>query len=113
MKKDFVNFPSSKIKSSVLEVMRKEGYINNFVLKDDNKKSYTKVDLKYNSEKESALKGLTRVSTPGLRTYSKKGEIPMFMGGLAVSVISTSKGVMTGKDAYKNGLGGEIICYIW
>ena len=59
------------------------------------------------------LKGLTRVSTPGLRSYSKKDEIPMYMGGLAISVISTSKGVMTGKEAFKSNLGGEIICYIW
>mgnify|MGYP001454709272 CR=1 FL=1 len=113
MKKEFVNFPSSKMKSSVLKVMKNEGYILNFNNNTEDNKTYTKVDLKYDSENKSALKGLTRVSTPGLRSYSRKNEIPMYMGGIAVSVISTSKGVMTGKEAYKNGLGGEIICYIW
>ena len=77
------------------------------------KKSFTKIDLKYDSESNPAIKGVTRVSSPGLRSYSKKGEIPMYMGGLAVAVISTSQGVMTGKEAYKKGLGGEIICYMW
>ena len=67
----------------------------------------------YDSESNSAIKGVTRVSSPGLRSYSKKGEIPMYMGGLAVAIISTSQGVMTGKEAYKKGLGGEIICYMW
>ena len=113
MKKEFVDFPSSKMKSSVLTVMKKEGYILNFSSHTEDNKSFTKVDLKYDSENISALKGLTRVSTPGLRSYSRKNEIPMYMGGLAISVISTSKGVMTGKEAWKNGLGGEIICYIW
>ena len=113
MKKEFVEFPSSKMKSSVLSVLKKEGYISNFTSTINDNKSLTKVDLKYDSERNSALKGLTRVSTPGLRSYSKKDEIPMYMGGLAISVISTSKGVMTGKEAFKSNLGGEIICYIW
>ena len=112
-KKENVNFPSSKMKSSVLAVMKKEGYMSNFSSLTEDKKSFTKVELKYDSENQSAIKGVTRVSTPGLRAYSKKGEIPMYMGGLAIAVISTSKGVMTGKEAYKNGLGGEIICYMW
>jgi len=112
-KKDHVDLPSSKLKSSVLAVMKKEGYISNFTSRTDSKKSFTKIDLKYDSESNSAIKGVTRVSSPGLRSYSKKGEIPMYMGGLAVAIISTSQGVMTGKEAYKKGLGGEIICYMW
>ena len=95
MKKEFVEFPSSKMKSSVLSVMKKEGYISNFTSTTNENKSFTKVDLKYDSDKNSALKGLTRVSTPGLRSYSRKDEIPMYMGGLAISVISTSKQVHT------------------
>ena len=113
MKKEYVDFPSSSMKSSVLAVMKKEGYISNFSVQSNEKKSFTKVDLKYDSDNNSVLRGLSRVSTPGLRSYSKKDEIPMYMGGLAISVISTSKGIMTGKEAFKNGLGGEIICYIW
>ena len=112
-KKEQVDLPSSKMKSSVLAVMKKEGYISDFTSRTDNKKSFITVNLKYDSDNNSVIKGVTRVSSPGLRSYSKKGEIPMFMGGLAVSVISTSKGVMTGKEAYKKGLGGEIICYMW
>tara|TARA_B100000941_G_scaffold46291_1_gene28881 strand:+ start:2517 stop:2909 length:393 start_codon:yes stop_codon:yes gene_type:complete len=113
MKKEYVDFPSSSMKSSVLAVMKKEGYISNFSVQSNEKKSFTKVDLKYDADNNSVLRGLSRVSTPGLRSYSKKDEIPMYMGGLAISVISTSKGIMTGKEAFKNGLGGEIICYIW
>ena len=108
-----LKLPSSKFKIKISEVLKKEGFIIDFKNNEIDKKSFTEVSLKYNSNNESIIKGLNRVSTPGLRNYSKKGEIPMYMGGLAVSVVSTSKGVMTGKKAYKEGLGGEIICYIW
>jgi small subunit ribosomal protein S8 len=111
--KEKVEFPSSKMKNSILNVMKEEGFIDNYKVDQVEKKSYTEVSLKYNSENESIIKGLNRVSTPGLRAYAKKGEVPMYMGGLAIAVVSTSKGVMTGNKAYKSGLGGEIICYIW
>ena len=113
MKKEFVEFPSSKMKLSVLSVMKKEGYISNFTSTINDNKSLTKVDLKYDVVDKKNLDINFRVSTPGLRSYSRKDEIPMYMGGLAISVISTSKGVMTGKEAFKNNIGGEIICYIW
>ncbi len=80
--------------------MKEEGFITDYKNNTADKKSFTEVSLKYNSNDESIIKGLNRVSTPGLRNYSKKGEVPMYMGGLAVSVVSTSKGVMTGKKAY-------------
>ncbi len=111
--KETVGFPASKMKNSILSVMKEEGFIADYKNNTADKKSFTEVSLKYNSNDESIIKGLNRVSTPGLRNYSKKGEVPMYMGGLAVSVVSTSKGVMTGKKAYREGLGGEIICYIW
>jgi small subunit ribosomal protein S8 len=113
IKKGTVEFPASKIKTSIIQVMKEEGFISNFEKVESGKKISTKVSLKYNSDEKSVINGLNRVSTPGLRSYAKKGEVPMYMGGLAVSIVSTSKGVMTGNKAYKNGLGGEVICYLW
>ena len=113
IKKGTVEFPASKIKTSSMQVMKEEGFITNFEKVESGNKVSTKVSLKYNSDEKSVINGLNRVSTPGLRSYAKKGEVPMYMGGLAVSIVSTSKGVMTGNKAYKNGLGGEVICYLW
>ena len=113
IKKSTVEFPSSKIKTSIIQVMKDEGFISNFERVESGNKISTIVSLKYNVDQESVINGLNRVSTPGLRSYARKGEVPMYMGGLAVSIVSTSKGVMTGNKAYKNGLGGEVICYLW
>ena len=112
-RKESVEFPTSKMKNSILEIMKEEGFIFDFQHSKSGIKSFTEVILKYDANNDSIINGLSRVSTPGLRSYAKKGEIPTFLGGLAVSVMSTSKGVMTGKKAFKSGLGGEIICYIW
>lgn len=112
-RKESVEFPTSKMKNSILEIMKEEGFIFDFKHSKSDTKSFTEVTLKYDANNDSIINGLSRVSTPGLRSYAKKGEITTFLGGLAVSVMSTSKGVMTGKKAFKSGLGGEIICYIW
>ncbi len=113
IKKVTVEFPASKIKTSIIQVMKEEGFISDFEKVESGNKISTKVSLKYNSDEKSIINGLNRVSTPGLRSYARKGEVLMYMGGLAVSIVSTSKGVMTGNKAYKNGLGGEVICYLW
>ena len=113
MKKEFVEFPSSKMKSSVLSVMKKEGYISNFTSTTNENKSSTKVDLKYDSEKNSALMGLTRVSTPGFKIVLKKRRDTYVYGWPSNFSYFNIKRVMTGKEAFKNNIGGEIICYIW
>ena len=112
-KKLFVEVPTSKIKSNMLKIFVDEGFINGFEdIKTENK-SITKINLKYAKDDQPMVLGLKRVSRPGLRAYVKKGEIPIYLGGMAVSLVSTSKGIMTGKEAFRSKLGGELICYLW
>ena len=111
--KESVEFPSSKIKISILKVMEEEGFILGFKEEKYDVKSKTIVNLKYLQKSGSVINGLKRVSTPGLKAHAKSNEIPVYMGGVATSIISTSRGVMTGKSAFNKGLGGEIICYVW
>ena len=110
----FVLIPASGIKISIAKVMKEEGFIKDYeVLKGDTSQRVIKVHLGKTGPKQSQLNGLQRVSKPGLRVYCGKGEIPRVYGGLGIAVISTSQGVMTGQQAWKKGLGGEVLCYIW
>ena len=108
-----VEAPSSKIKVSIAEIMKEEGYIKDYEYIQDGKQGIIRVYLKYGPNKERVITGIKRISKPGLRVYVKKDEIPKVLGGLGTAVISTSKGLMTDKKARKTGLGGEVICYIW
>ncbi len=108
-----VEVPSSKIKVSIAEIMKEEGYIKDYEYIQDGKQGIIRVYLKYGPNKEKVITGIKRISKPGLRVYVKKDEIPKVLGGLGTAVISTSKGLMTDKSARKTGLGGEVICYIW
>jgi small subunit ribosomal protein S8 len=108
-----VEAPSSKIKVSIAEIMKEEGYIKDYEYIQDGKQGIIRVYLKYGPNKEKVITGIKRISKPGLRVYVKKDEIPKVLGGLGTAVISTSKGLMTDKKARKTGLGGEVICYIW
>ncbi|MBA30329.1 MAG: 30S ribosomal protein S8 [Dehalococcoidia bacterium] len=112
-KKMFVEVPSSKIKTNILKIFLDEGFINGYEQNEIDNKGVTKINLKYGKDEEPMILGLKRVSRPGLRNYVKKGEIPIYLGGMAVSLVSTSRGIMTGKEAFKNKLGGELICYLW
>ena len=106
--------PSSKTKISIIKVLKDEGFIENYeVIKGETPQRVIKTQLKYTNENEPVLKGLKRVSKPGLRVYVKNGEIPRVYGGLGVAVISTPQGIMTGKQAWKKGIGGEVLCYAW
>ena len=104
-----VNSPASRMKAAVLDILLQEGFVKN-VEKEENT---LKVTLKYGSNNEKVITGIKRISKPGLRVYAKKEELPRVLGCLGIAVISTSKGVMSDKQARKEGLGGEVIAYVW
>lgn len=108
-----VEVPGSKIKLSIARLMQEEGYIKDYEFVEDGKQGIIRIYLKYGPNKKKVITGIKRISKPGLRVYVKKDEIPRVLGGLGTAVISTSKGLMTDKSARKQGLGGEVICYIW
>ena len=93
--------------------MLDEGFIKNYEVQEDNKQNMIKVTLKYGKENERVIRGLKRISKPGLRIYAKNTEVPSVLGGLGIALISTSKGIVTDKEARAQGVGGEVICYIW
>ena len=106
-----VEMPASKMKAAVLEILKEEGFIKNY--ESINEVKQLRVVLKYGSNKERVITGIKRISKPGLRVYAGKEELPRVLGGLGIAVISTSKGVMSDKQARKIGLGGEVIAYVW
>ena len=109
-----VLIPSSKTKVSIAKVFKDEGFVEDYeVLKNDTAQRVLKIRLKYTPTKEPVLKGLKRVSKPGLRVYAGKGEIPRVYGGMGIAVMSTTQGIMTGKEAWKKGVGGEVLCFVW
>jgi Ribosomal protein S8 len=113
MYKETVEIPASSVKRSILEVLKNEGFIRDFEWISDEKQGMLKVELAYATSKERVIKGLKRISKPGLRVYANHGEIPKVLNGLGVAVLSTSKGVMTGQQAQRQKIGGEVIAYIW
>lgn len=111
---DRVMVPASKMKIELARILKEEGFIVNYdVLKSGTPQAVINIYLHYRSQDEPAIVGLKRVSKPGLRVYVGKGEVPRLYGGLGVAFLSTSQGVMTGKQAWRKGLGGELLCYVW
>ncbi|MCR8645781.1 30S ribosomal protein S8 [Paenibacillus sp. N1-5-1-14] len=108
-----VEIPSSKSKREIAEILKKEGFIRDAEYVEDNKQGIIRLFLKYGSNNERVISGLKRISKPGLRVYTKSQEIPRVLGGLGIAIISTSKGVMTDKEARQSKAGGEVICYVW
>ena len=108
-----VSIPLSKIKRNIAEILHAEGYIKSFDVEEGTPFSNLVLHLKYASNRQPVITGLKRVSRPGLRVYTKRNEIPRVRGGLGLSILSTPKGLMTGDLAWKEGVGGEILCYIW
>ncbi|ABB14423.1 MULTISPECIES: 30S ribosomal protein S8 [Carboxydothermus] len=108
-----VEVPSSKVKRAIAEILKEEGFIKDYEYIEDGKQGILRIFLKYGPNKERVISGLKRISKPGLRVYAKKDELPRVLGGLGIAIISTPKGIMTDKKARKEGLGGEVICYIW
>lgn len=110
---DTVEIPASKMKKSIAEILLNEGFIQNFEVVEDNKQGMIKVEMKYGANKEKVINGIKKISKPGLKVYAKANDIPKVLGGLGIAIISTSKGVVSDKEARKLGVGGEVICYVW
>lgn len=110
---DALEMPASRLRTAILSILEREGYIKGFqALTPDSGHPALRVELKY-VEGRAAIEGLRRLSRPGLRRYVAKGEIPKVQGGFGVAILSTSRGVLTDKDARKNGVGGELLCAVW
>ena len=110
---DTVNMPYSKIKSHIAEILQQEGYIAGWRVEDAEVGKNLVVLLKFGNARERSIAGIKRVSKPGLRVYAKKDNLPRVLGGLGVAIISTSSGLMTDRQAKKNGVGGEVLAYVW
>ena len=108
-----VTVPASKLKLELARILKEEGYIKDYKVVKDNVQGSIVLTLKYGENKERVITGLKRISKPGLRVYAQKNEVPKVLNGLGTAVISTSKGVMTDKEARKQNLGGEVLAYIW
>ena len=108
-----VLIPASKIKMNLARILKEEGYIRDYDVPMDMGDRMFRVWLKYGADKRPVLTGLRRVSKPGLRVYSKRSDIPLVLGGLGISILSTPHGLMTGREAFRKNLGGEVICYVW
>ncbi len=113
VRKRYVTMPSSKLKLELVRVLKEEGYIDHYDVTKDRPQPRLRVHLKYTEDREPLISGLERVSKPGCRVYAKKENIPLVLSGMGIAVLSTSRGVMTGKKAHRLGLGGEVLCYIW
>jgi small subunit ribosomal protein S8 len=110
---DTVDVPASKMKTSIAKVLLAEGYIKSFQLIDDGTQGVIRITLKYLPGKEKAITGLRRVSKPGLRVYAGADELPRVLKGLGIAIISTSKGIMTDRQARKEHVGGEVLAFVW
>ncbi len=112
-KHDFVEAPASKLNMEIVKILQGEGFIKNFEQIKDRQFPTVKIALKYGPKQEMILSNLKRISKPGLRVYAKRDRVPRVLRGLGVAIISTSKGVMTDREARKQGIGGEVLCYVW
>lgn len=112
-KHDSVEIPASKIKKSMTEILKREGFIRDYEVSDDNKQGVIKIFLKYGPDGERVISGLKRISKPGLRNYVGAENLPKVLNGLGIAIVSTSQGVITDKEARQKDVGGEVLAYIW
>ncbi len=108
-----VKVPASKLKLELARILKEEGFIKDYKVLDEKVQGMILITLKYGEKKERVITGLKRISKPGLRVYAKANEVPKVLNGLGIAIISTSNGIMTDKEARKQGLGGEVLAYIW
>lgn len=108
-----VRVPASKVKRAIADVLQSEGFIAGYGEEQDGSRAYLRLRLNYLGDQQAAIGGIRRVSRPGLRVYVNKREIPRVYGGLGVAIMSTSSGVMTGREAWRRNVGGEVLCYVW
>jgi len=108
-----ISLPHSKLKANIAEILKSEGYIAGFEVKDAEVGKTLTVDLKFGPNRERSIAGIKRVSKPGLRVYAKSTELPRVLGGLGIAILSTSSGLLTDRQAAKKGVGGEVVAYVW
>ncbi len=108
-----VSSPSSKMRVAIAEILKEEGFINDFSVEEDNKQNVITLDLKYGANDEKVIGGLRRISKPGLRIYASAEEVPKVLNGLGIAIVSTSNGVITDKEARQQNVGGEVLAYVW
>ncbi|MDP9379055.1 MAG: 30S ribosomal protein S8 [Chloroflexota bacterium] len=109
-----VMMPTSKMKERIAEILRQEGYIANYsIVPTDGPQAELRIDLIYDRDRQSGIRGLRRVSKPGLRVYTKSTEVPRVLGGLGLAILSTPRGVLSGRQAQAQKVGGEVLCYVW
>ena len=111
--KEEIAMPSSTLKASIADILKREGYIRDYAVDPTKPQATLRLALKDSRERERSLSGVRRVSKPGLRVYAKRDEVPRVLGGLGIAIISTSAGLMTDRDARKAGVGGEVLAYVW
>ena len=110
---DSVSMPASGTKLAIARLLKKEGFISDYEVIKGKPHRVVKIHLRYDDKNQPVISGLERVSKPGLRVYVQRQEIPRVYGGLGIAIVSTSKGMMTGQQAYRQGVGGELLCYVW
>lgn len=110
---EVVEIPASNMKKAIAEILKNEGYIKNVEYVPGNVQGVIRVELKYGPNRQKVITGLKRISKPGLRVYARTEDIPKVLGGLGIAILSTSKGVMTDKQARADKIGGEVLCYVW
>lgn len=112
-KHESVEIPASTMKKAIAQILVDEGYIKSFDVIADGEKKTIRIQLKYGANKQRVIVGIKRISRPGLRVYARKDEMPKVLGGLGIAIVSTSRGVMTDREARKQGVGGEVLAYVW
>jgi small subunit ribosomal protein S8 len=110
---DTTEMPASRLKVAVLKILKEEGFISDYEVIKGKPERLIRVRLRYDTSNKSMINGIERISKPGLRVYSQHNEIPRVYGGVGIAILSTPKGVVTGQQARKEGVGGEILCYVW
>ena len=113
MRYEEVNVPASNVKKEIARILKEEGFIKDYKIENNDAQGTIVLTLKYTDKKERVITGLKRISKPGLRVYAKNDEIPTVLNGFGIAIVSTSKGIMTDKEARKQNLGGEVMAYIW
>ncbi len=108
-----MDVPSSKAKVAIVDILKREGFVEDYEVTKKHPQDLLRLKLRYREDKKPAIAGLKRVSKPGLRVHVQRQEVPRFYGGVGISIISTSHGVMSGLEAWRQGLGGELMCYVW
>jgi small subunit ribosomal protein S8 len=112
-KQQKVDVPASKLKTEIARILKEEGYVANYKATEENGQKLLRVYLKYGNNNEAAISNLERISKPGCRVYVGRTEIPRVLGGLGINILTTPRGVMTGREARKQGVGGEVLCQVW